>query len=111
MATHSSILAWRIPMDRERSLAGCSPRGCTESDTTERLSTALAKSSPTPCNPMNCSPPGSSAISFSMPFKHFLLPYNISAPSSLLHPTPTHNINAWSFHSWQVLPSFSLTDL
>ena len=26
MATHSSILAWRIPMDRERSLAGCSPR-------------------------------------------------------------------------------------
>jgi len=36
MATHSSILAWRIhPMDR--SLAGHSPWGCKESDTTERL--------------------------------------------------------------------------
>ena len=30
MATHSSILAWR-------SLAGCSPRGLNESDTTEQL--------------------------------------------------------------------------
>ena len=29
-ATHSSILAWR-------SLAGCSPRGLNESDTTEQL--------------------------------------------------------------------------
>ena len=33
MATHSSILAWR-----QRSLEGYSPRGCNESDTTERLS-------------------------------------------------------------------------
>ena len=41
MATHSSILAWRIPMDRERSLAGCSPWGCKELDVTERLSTSL----------------------------------------------------------------------
>ena len=32
MATHSSVLAWRIP---QRSLAGYSPRGCKESDTTE----------------------------------------------------------------------------
>ena len=31
VATHSSILAWRIPMDL-RSLAGCSPRGCKEPD-------------------------------------------------------------------------------
>ena len=31
MATHSSILAWRIPMD-QRSLAGYSPRGCKEPD-------------------------------------------------------------------------------
>ena len=33
MATHSSILAWRIPMDK-RSLAGYSPWGRKESDTT-----------------------------------------------------------------------------
>ena len=39
MATHSSILAWRIPMFRERSLECLSPRGCKESDTTEQLST------------------------------------------------------------------------
>ena len=37
MATHSSILAWRIPWTEE--LAGCSPWGCRELDTTERLST------------------------------------------------------------------------
>ena len=36
MATHSSILAWRIPMDRG-SLAGYSPWGHKESDTTEQL--------------------------------------------------------------------------
>ena len=35
MATHSSILAWRIP--RTESLVGYSPWGCKESDTTERL--------------------------------------------------------------------------
>jgi len=33
MATHSSILAWRIP--RERSLEGYSPRDLKEVDTTE----------------------------------------------------------------------------
>ena len=31
VATHSSMLAWRIPMDL-RSLAGYSPRGCKEPD-------------------------------------------------------------------------------
>ena len=40
MATHSSILAWRIPWTVEphgqRSLVGYSSRGCKESDTTER---------------------------------------------------------------------------
>ena len=36
MSAHSSILAWRIP---QRSLAGYSPWGHKESDTTERLST------------------------------------------------------------------------
>ena len=38
MATHSSILAWRIPMDSgdsQRKLAGCSPWGHKELDTTE----------------------------------------------------------------------------
>ena len=33
MATHSSILAWRIP--GQRSLVGYSPWGCKESDVTE----------------------------------------------------------------------------
>ena len=37
MATHSSILAWRI--HGQGSLAGYSPWGRKESDTTERLST------------------------------------------------------------------------
>ena len=32
-ATHSSTSAWRI--HRQRSLAGYSPQGCKESDTTE----------------------------------------------------------------------------
>ena len=36
MATHSSILAWKIPWTEEPS-AGYSPWGCKESDTTERL--------------------------------------------------------------------------
>ena len=39
MATHCSILAWRIPHG-QRSLAGYSPWVCKESDTTERPSTA-----------------------------------------------------------------------
>ena len=34
MATHSSILAWRIPW--EKKMVGYSPRGHKESDTTER---------------------------------------------------------------------------
>ena len=39
MASHSSILAWRTPMDK-RSLAGYRPWGHKESDLTEQLSTA-----------------------------------------------------------------------
>ena len=39
MATHSHILAWRIPMDRFP-MEGYGPRGRRESDMTERLSTA-----------------------------------------------------------------------
>ena len=40
-ATHSSILAWRIPM--ERRLLGYSPWGHTESDRTEELSLSLSR--------------------------------------------------------------------
>ena len=35
MATHSSIVAWRIPWTEE--LGGLESMGCKESDTTERL--------------------------------------------------------------------------
>ena len=35
MATHSRIIAWKIPL--QRSLVGYSPWGCKESDTTERF--------------------------------------------------------------------------
>ena len=42
MATHSSIFAWRIPMDGERSLVGCRPWGRKESDT-KRQSPAQSK--------------------------------------------------------------------
>ena len=38
IATYSSILAWRIP---QRSLAGYSPWGSKESDTTEQFSLSL----------------------------------------------------------------------
>ena len=38
VATHSSILAWRIPMDREAWPA--TVHGLTKSDMTEQLSTA-----------------------------------------------------------------------
>ena len=63
MATHSSILAWRIP---QRSLAGSSTLGRKESGMTERFftfsSAAAAKSlqsCPTLCDPIDGSPPGS----------------------------------------------------
>ena len=36
METHSSILAWRVPMDR--GLAGCGPGICKELGMTEQLS-------------------------------------------------------------------------
>ena len=39
MATHSSILAWKIPW--KRSLVGYTPWGCKELDTTERLTHKL----------------------------------------------------------------------
>ena len=40
MATHSSILAWRIPWTEE--LAGYSPWGHKESDTTKRLTIPIS---------------------------------------------------------------------
>ena len=39
MATHSSIIAWRIP--RTEALGGYSPWGHKESDMTEQLSTCI----------------------------------------------------------------------
>ena len=45
LATYSSTLSWKIPGDGDGqgSLASCSPRGCKELDTTERLNwTALS---------------------------------------------------------------------
>ena len=44
MATHSSILAWRIP-GTERSLSGHSPWVCKELDTTEQLTRTVKPSS------------------------------------------------------------------
>ena len=41
LATHSSILAWRIP-GTEETLAGCSPWGCKELDMTEQLTSPSA---------------------------------------------------------------------
>ena len=43
MATHSSILAWRIPQTEEHgglqwTAVGCGPWGCIESDSIEQLS-------------------------------------------------------------------------
>ena len=40
MAVHSSMLAWRIPMDRGAWWATVHPWGCKESNTTDYLSTA-----------------------------------------------------------------------
>ena len=40
MATHSSILVWRIPWTEEP--VGYSPRGCKESDMTEQLSISMS---------------------------------------------------------------------
>ena len=65
MATHFSILAWRIPW--RRSLVGCSPwsHSCKESDTTEHLYqfssvqfSSVAQSCLHLCDPMNHSTPG-----------------------------------------------------
>jgi len=42
MATHSSILAWKIPWTGQRNLEGSSPWSHKESDITEQLSTSFA---------------------------------------------------------------------
>ena len=55
MATHSSVLAWRIP--GTGSLVGCHLWGRTESDTTERLSSSSGGSGAP--RPAHVSPPAS----------------------------------------------------
>ena len=54
MAPHSSTLAWKIPW---RSLVGCSPWGCEELDTTERLHfhSSLSCIGEGKGNPLQCS--------------------------------------------------------
>ena len=42
-STHSRILAWKFP--EAEAPSGCSPQGCKESDSTERLSTSTVKPS------------------------------------------------------------------
>ena len=44
MATHSGVLAWRIPWT-ERNLVGYSPWGRKKSDMTEHLSTRILRAS------------------------------------------------------------------
>ena len=41
MDEHSSVLAWRIPW--KRSLAGCGPGSCKESDMTEPLTLSVSQ--------------------------------------------------------------------
>ena len=55
MAPHSSTLAWKIPWTE--SLIGCSPWGCKESDTTERLhfQFSLSCTGEGNGNPLQCS--------------------------------------------------------
>ena len=50
MATHSSVLAWRIPRTEEP--GGYSPRGGQEGDTTERLSARGGGFRHRPCSPL-----------------------------------------------------------
>ena len=61
MATHSSMLAWIIPVD-QRNLADDSPWGHKESDMTEQLNchqfNSVAQSCLTLCHPTDCSRPG-----------------------------------------------------
>ena len=91
MATHSSILAWRIESHGKRSLVGSSPWGRKESDMTERLSTnTFTISSPT------------SKINLLKHLISLLLPgltdSNLAAlnlPTSLNTP----KMQAWSCHS------------
>ena len=45
-ATHSSIPAWRIPMDKGAIGSFVSPRGHKESDTTEQLSRHITTGQP-----------------------------------------------------------------
>ena len=57
MATHSSILAWRVPWTEE---PGGLPSVGLQSRTRAHTPAKLLQLCPTLCYPMDCSPPGSS---------------------------------------------------
>ena len=79
MATHSSILPWRIPWTEKP--GGLQVHGIAESDMTERLSSvqfsSVAQSCPTLCDPMDYSTPG----------------FPVHRQLSELAPTHVHQVN------------------
>ena len=58
MATHSSILAWRIPWTEEPDGLQSMRSQRVRHDLVTQFS-SVAQSCPTLCDPMDCSPPGS----------------------------------------------------
>ena len=65
MATHSSILAWRIPWIEDPGRLQSIGLQRVRHDWAQHIVAAAAKSlllCPTPCNPIDCSPPGSPVL-------------------------------------------------
>ena len=113
MATHSSILAWRIPRDRGAWL-GYSPWGHKESDTTEQLSTRT--STIEHCDGASLTDDGTSLTAYIPGPKNVIREVppaasvspkgNRTLDSSYVHPpirTPT-KITHWGYIHWNQLP-------